>query len=364
MIQRNELGVRLLLNAIDDGMPVGVATGVLATRWGAPFLGAVRRGGLGQEQLLDDDDRYPCGRAEPTSAHCHRVVQIDEGGIAHARCGLLPPMCPTSRLRQDEAVRWVLTPAALATWLASRLGFIAGVHMRADAVRVGERRLGGEGVAAYFLLRPSRVDGTVLDAWRSGENARHLLLLSARTEALPPDLVAAARQRRHRAVGLDRILDVVDGELTASLAGVATELGEDIVFDVSALTWPRFWMAFEPERDRALVGEAGVEIDLTSKPGLVLRRLLRDRRKTVSNLELFRAGWRNIPAPKRGQGMDPGDEQKVRDAVTALRSRVKDALPASLHEKFKIDTERATEQGLGGYRLVVPEGRVLWGGPP
>lgn len=363
MIQTtSEARIDLLFRQVsEDGLPWGRSAAAVADLFGTPLLATLRRSGLGREQPLVDGDRAPCpGRK---GEDCPRRVFEEEDGLV-ARCGLTPAFCPTVRLDGDVARYIRLDARGLAAWLGPRLDLVGAPSAVLGGLRMGERQLGAERIVAYLLPNPGVVDSQTVRSWRVAEGRCQLLAFALHTDRVPSELRGALRLQPGFLFGLDRVIDVMDGEAVASLAGIAAELGESLDFDVASLAWPRYWLVFDPDGGRACVGARLRTIDLGTKPGQVLRRLLRDPGRTVSRLELYRAGWRSIKEPGPGQKLDPDIEQAVNTAVTDLRKVLEDALPAEVSGRLGVRTVRATEAGMGGYQLQVPPGRALLLGRP
>lgn len=348
--------VEFLGDVATRGLPYGRPLTVLIDEFGQEFVSAMRRARLVAEEPYALDDRYPCPHR--LGEGCPRRVLWDGGDAPRAVCGTTPPGCASVPLEGDVGIHVSLRTPELARWLAERLGLDGVPERRAGGVRLGERMLGEERVVAFLVPDPPRLDPLVVDAWARVEGRCRILLVAVHTRCVPGALVNALRVRRHFVFGLDRLIDVVDGEVSASLAGVVADLDEDLVFDASALTWPRYWMVFDPDNERALIGPDGASLSLNGKAGAVLRRLLRERDRDVSYLELYRAGWGQIAAPRAGQKLERAYEQAVRDAVTGLRKLLAEALPTDVAKRFEVVTVRATSNGMGGFRLVVPESRV------
>ncbi|MDP2305526.1 MAG: hypothetical protein Q8P18_05825 [Pseudomonadota bacterium] len=338
------------------GLPYGRPLVMLIEEFGEDFVTAMRRARLLSEEPYAVDDRYPC--THRIGEGCPRRVVVGGDDELVAVCGITPPGCASVALSGDAGGHVSLRTPELARWLGPRLRLEGAAERRAGGVRLGERVLGDERLVAFLAPDPARLDPMLVDAWARAEGRCRLLVIAVHTRCVPGALINALRVRRHFTFGLDRLLDVVDGEVSASLAGVVGDLAEDLVFDASALTWPRYWLVFDPDHERAVIGAEGEALSLNGKAGAVLRRLLRERERDVSYLELYRAGWGNIAAPLAGQKLDRQYEQPVRDAVTSLRRVLAEALPADVAKRFEVVTVRATNNGMGGFRLVVPEGRV------
>lgn len=305
---------------------------------------------------LRDGDRYPCEHNHDDD--CPRIIAGDpaEGG-AVAWCGSSYG-CERVPIPPEEGFAYHVEPLLFGQALRHVLG-LDGPALVAPGWRkplvLGRRRMGEEEVS-FILVRSSRLDHGRQLLLAAQSATPLLVLLAAHRTAIPPTTLPRVAGKDFLWLGLDQVLRLEQGRLTADLSTLAL-MHPFRGLDLGRVLWPRYELVLDPARSRFHWRGQSLDLGRNARVARLLLKLATQANTRVPRIDLQLDQWPEEFSARSGVSVNTVKlDRRLRDLKRVLVA----ALEATGMGPVPLEAYDSRSEDEGGYRLLIDPDRIHW----